>query len=250
MNWYKKAQQRYLWDNDPQLPNANMDRSLIEISGDIEEDISDSKNITELQSILFNYGIRDIDEVIFEKTKDKIWTFEYNDKLHLIDLSFPYPSFSNAEEWLYSIGNNAWQYIDIKDFNEEFWGDIGQGQFVYHGTREDRIDDVMREGISPMNETRGIENRSTGAAVFTSPLPEIASTFYEIVLEIDLGQMKTDGYMPQINKEEPVEEAEALSILANKIGLEDFEAEYESGLDPRTIIFYGNIPAKYLRIVE
>ncbi len=51
MNWYKKAQQRYLWDNDPQLPNANMDRSLIEISGDIEEDISDSKNITELQSI-------------------------------------------------------------------------------------------------------------------------------------------------------------------------------------------------------
>ncbi len=250
MNWYKKAQQQYLWDNDPQLPNANIDRSLMEISGDIKEDIGDCKNITELQSILFNYDIKDINEIIFDKVKEKIWTFEYNDKLYLINLSFPYPSFEDAKEWIYGIGDNAWQYIDQQDFNEEFWKNVGQGEKVYHGTQEDRIKDIMEIGLSTMDETRGINNRSTGSAIFTSPSAEIASYYYPIVIEINVGQMKVDGHMPQASKESPVDEAEILQTLANKIGLEGFYADYEQGLDPETIIFYGNIPVKYLRVVE
>jgi len=30
MNWYKKSQQQYLWNNDPQLPYATMDRKTKE----------------------------------------------------------------------------------------------------------------------------------------------------------------------------------------------------------------------------
>ena len=250
MNWYKIAQQKYLWENDPQLPNANIDRSSVEISGDIEEDIEDCKNIVELQSVLFNYGIEDIDEIIFDKVKEKIWTFEYNGKLYLTNLSFPYPSFEDAEEWIYSIGDNAWQYIDQQDFNEEFWKNVEEGEKVYHGTQEDRIDDIMREGISTMDETRGINNRSTGSAVFTSPSAEIALYSYPIVIEINIGQMKVDKYILQVSKEGPVDEAEILQTLANKIGLEGFYTDYEQGLDPETIIFYGNIPAKYLRVIK
>jgi len=251
MNWYKKAQQQqYLWDNDPQLPNANIDKSSVEISGDIKEDVEDCKSITELQSVLFNYGIKDIDEVIFDKVKEKIWTFDYNGKLYLTDLSFPYPSFEDAEEWIYSIGENAWQYVDYKDFSENFWDGVEERETVYHGTHEDRIEEIMRNGLSTMDETRGIDNRSTGSAVFTSPTAEVASYYYPIVLEINIGQMKVDGYMPQVSKEGPVDESEILEELAHKIGLDDFYSGYEQGLDPETIIFYGNIPVKYLRIVE
>ena len=249
-NWYKKAQQQYLWEDDPQLPNANINRSLIEISGDIKEDIEDCKNITELQSVLFNYGIEDIDEIIFDKVKEKIWTFEYNGKLYLTDLSFPYPSFEDAEEWVYSIGDNAWQYIDQQDFNEEFWKNVGQGEKIYHGTQEDRIKDIMELGLSTMDGTRGINNRSTGSAIFTSPSAEIVLNYYPIVIEINIGQMKADEYMPQASKEGPVNETEVLEILANKIGLDDFYTDYEQGLDPETIIFYGNIPVKYLKVIN
>ena len=249
MNWYKKAQQQYLWDNDPQLSNSNIDRNSVQISGDIEEDVENCKDITELQSVLFNYGIKDIDEVVFEKVKEKIWTFDYNGKLYLTDLSFPYPSFENAEEWVYNIGENAWQYVDYKDFGEDFWENVTEGETLYHGTYEDRIEDIMREGLSPMDKTRGIENRSTGSAIFTSSSAEVASEYYPIVLEINIGQMKADRYMPRVSKEGPVDESETLQALAYKIGLEDFYVDYEQGLDPETIIFYGNIPAKYLRII-
>ena len=250
MNWYKISQQQYLWDNDPQLANANVDRSSLEISGDMESDIVECQGLSELQAILYNYGIQDIDEVVFEKTNEKIWTFNYNEKLHVVELSFPYPSFSEAEEWIYSISNDAWQYVDQSDFNEEFWEGIGAGATVYHGTHEDRIEDIKVEGIAPMDETRGINNRSTGAAVFTSPTPEMAADAYAVVLEINVGQMKADGHMPSVSKEEPIDEAETLQLLAHKIGLENFYADYEQGLDPETVIFYGSIPPKYLRVVE
>ena len=39
MNWYKKAQQKYLWDNDPQLPYANDVPEPWESAGDLETDI-------------------------------------------------------------------------------------------------------------------------------------------------------------------------------------------------------------------
>ena len=61
--------------------------------------------------------------------------------------------------------------------------------------------------------------------------------------------MKSDGYMPQVGKEGPIEESEALEILANKIGLENFYTSYEDGLDPETVIFYSVIPPKYLKVV-
>ena len=61
--------------------------------------------------------------------------------------------------------------------------------------------------------------------------------------------MKQDKYIVLVGKEEPIEEAEAREALANKLGIDNYYAEYEQGLDPGTIIFYGNIPPKYLRVV-
>ena len=64
--------------------------------------------------------------------------------------------------------------------------------------------------------------------------------------------MKQDGYMPMVGMEEPIEEQELEEALAHKIGLEDYYSEIESsdGLSPDTVIFYGVIPPKYLRVIE
>ena len=254
MNWYShivSAQQQYLWDNDPLLPEANIDRTTLEMSGDLGEDVSNSKSIGELQSILVNYGIGDIEEIVFAEAKERIWVFPLAEKLTVIELSFPYPDMLEAEEWLYRVGgDNAWQYVDARDFNGEFWDDAGEGQKAYHGTYEENLNDIMLEGIAPMDKTRGIENRSTGAAVFTSPTPEAAFEHYPIVLEIDIGRMRMDGYMPNVSKEGPIDESEALGTLAHKIGLDDFYADYEQGLDPETVIFYDTIPKRYIKVLK
>ena len=101
-----------------------------------------------------------------------------------------------------------------------------------------------------MNKTRGISNRSTGAAVFTSDVPPIAG--YEVVLEIDIGQMKADGKQLSVSKEEPLEEEDAKEALAHKLGIENYYGEsYSSdGLDHGTVIFYGSIPPQYIRVLE
>jgi len=249
MNWWKRAQQQYLWDNDPRLPQANIDRSSIEISGDIKSDVEEATNIVELQNILFSYGIEDLKEFVFEEAKEKIWVFTYSNNLYVIELSFPYPSLLDAREWIYKVGDNAWQYLDFVDYNKEFWDNVSEGDFVYHGTNEENIEDIKREGLIPMYGTRGISNRMTGPAIFASPTAEIAENYYPIVIEINLGKMKADRYFPRVGREEPIEKAEASEVLANKIGLENFYSEYEEGLDPETVIFYDSIPLKYLRIL-
>ena len=62
--------------------------------------------------------------------------------------------------------------------------------------------------------------------------------------------MKADGYMPRVSKETPVEDGELESALAWAIGIEDYEPEYESGLDPGTVVFYQEIPIKYVERIK
>jgi hypothetical protein len=98
-----------------------------------------------------------------------------------------------------------------------------------------------------MDKTRGMSNRSVGCAVFTSHNYETTEYYYDIVLQIDLGAMKADRYMPDVEREPDVEEAESLSSIAHAIGLEDWEPEVEQGMDYETIIIHGNIPIKYIK---
>ena len=255
MNWYKKAQQKYLWDNDPQLPYVNdVPETTVEntwdTSGDLETDIEESKNEEELNRALQANGIDpdSAEEIIFPNN-EKIWTIMYGDKLYIIEISFPYPWFKDAEEWIWDISNsgNVWMYVDERDFSKEFWDGVGDGTTYYHGTSEGNLDSILREGLSPRDETRGMSNRSVGAKVFLSEEYNTAISHYEFVLEVDLGAMKRDGYMPTAKSEEDVEEGEIMNALAHKIGLYNFEYEIEQGMDPGTIVLDGGIPPQYIR---
>jgi len=242
MNWYKKAQQRYLWDDDPELPYAN---DIFEPSGDFEEDVESSNNINELQKIFRAYDIPY--EPVSFPNKVTLWVFDYNNERYILEPTFPYPNFEKAQEWLDGLGDYVYEYIDQRDFNKEFWDEVGPGKTVYHGTEEQYLDSIFRDGLTPMNKTRGISNRSTGAAVFTSDYPAVSG--YEVILEIDVGQMKADGNFIFVGKEEPLEDEDAKEALAHKLGIEDYYSDtYSSdGLDHGTVIFYGTIPPKYIK---
>jgi len=256
IGWYKKAQQQYLWNDDPELPYANTPQpssnteNVWEPSGDIEEDVDECKNLEQLNMVLNAYGILDDIEEIDFPNGSSVWVFDKGDQRLLIYLSFPYPKIENAKDWVENIGENAWQYVNERDFNQEFWESAGKGTILYHGTSEENAKNILREGLDMRDETRGISNRSVGAAVFTSYNPEAIEAYGDIIIAIDIGEMKKDGYMPIVEPEGDVDFGQYQEALAHLIGIKDYYYEYEQGIDQETIVFNSTIPAKYLSLYK
>jgi len=139
-------------------------------------------------------------------------------------------------------------YIDTAEANYAGFWDFPFP--LYHATQTENVDSIMADGLGATNESRGLRNRSVGAAVFTTTELEQAfdGVYGDVVFEIDTTAMKRDGYMPRVHAEPDVVEAEAANSLMHALGEEEFYMESEN--DPRTAIILGNIPSKYLRIVE
>jgi len=163
--------------------------------------------------------------------------------------SYEYPEWvQEAQEWLDSQSDDYIDRLVNKDFNKEFW-ENADGGVLYHGTSYENLESIKQNGLGVSDKTRGISNRSVGSAVFASDSLEVAQNVYEVVLEIDIGGMKQDGYMPKVIQEPDVESYENRMAVAHRLGLDDYYYEIEQGMDPGTVIFYGNIPAKYLSVV-
>jgi len=248
MNWYKLSQQRSfpfmegdLTGYQSKMPEWDSwwDKNSCD---NVIERIEEAQDKSELIKIL------DLCADNYELINNKIYSIVLDDKHYILDGN----SIQEAEGWLSDqvIYGRVEDYITSKDFNKEFWEEIDNDFFVYHGTSEERVDDILKNGLQPRDETRGIANRGTGAGVFTSSESETPQSYYDIVLEINIGLMKRDGYMPNVSMEEPLQEAIAEEALASLIGIKDYYAEREQGLDEGTIIFYGGIPPKYIKVLE
>lgn len=259
MNWYinfKLAQQEDLFGQEQ--PNMSS-KPLFDInnipnqiphgkySGDLEQDIVKYvHNEQELYSVLNEIGAEH-NKVEFDSGHNPIVVINYNGSDYVVD-SFDQPSVVPAEEWLSNV--DIFAYYPHFDFNKEFWNEVHQGEKVYHGTTKENVSKIMKQGILPTNETRGLSNRHTGPAVFTSMNPD-STGYYAVTIEIAVDAMKADGYMPKASKEDAIQEADLYESLARKIGLEEYFHEVsDSSLDPETVIFYGAIPPKYLKVIE
>jgi len=140
--------------------------------------------------------------------------------------------------------------IPYPDFNKRFWS---RPETLFHATTEENVPLIQQSGgLNPANKTRGISNRHVRGVVFTSSeLDDLADGSYgDVVFSISTGLMKQDGYMPTVTQEPDVEEAEARSALAHRLGIEDYEPYIEQGMGHYTVIVHGAIPLKYLRMVE
>jgi len=161
-----------------------------------------------------------------------------------------YPQLEKPIDWIYSLSDmDLYNYAPISD---DFWENIEEA-VVYHGTIGENIETIQEEGLKTQNKTRGISNRSTGSAIFTSTDPYSTESYGDFIIEIDLDKMKQDGFTPSASKEEPIVEAEQRESIARRLGLEnvDFKSELESeGIFDNTVIFYEDIPNKYLNIIR
>jgi len=154
-------------------------------------------------------------------------------------------------EFVYSIGDYELDnYVTMPE--ENFWEGIYDNQEAYHATSEENAENILAQGLQADCQTRGISNRGMGCAVFASFNEHAIEAYGGSVFAINLGEMKRDGFMPEVSGETPLEEANHRQAIAHRLGIEDadFASEYASeGLDQDTIAIYDNIPAKYIRLI-
>jgi len=216
----------------------------------VEEQLEDASSEAEVCNILERAGW-EWEKIEFPNASPIILAVAKDNHKYVID-DIDFPELKDAQGWVDSIGD---LYLDnyVKIPEEDFWEGVGDGYELYHGTSEDNVESILRDGLEARSDTRGISNRSMQNAVFTCPDLDYIQYYYGgNIIVIDAGAMKRDGYMPEVSGEEPLEEAEHRNSIAAYIGLDDYFYEsYESeGYHPDTIAVYGDIPPKYLRKLE
>ena len=149
-------------------------------------------------------------------------------------------------DWIYDYDLSVVQDEYDQQFNREFWGS-GAG-ILYHATDSENYESIKQEGLGARAGTRGMSNRSTGAAVFTTANPNEAESgvYGDLVVRIRADKMAKDGVTPFVFREPDVVEGELRSALAHAVGDEEFVYDYEQGISPDTVIIDGSIPPKYL----
>lgn len=164
-----------------------------------------------------------------------------------------YSVYSDAESLIYEIDEDflfSFFCFDEDKESNEFWESIGGNSFAYHATNESNVEDILEDGLESRYGSRGLTNRDTGAAVFTTlRIEEINNNVYgDAHIKINLGAMKKDGYMPKVAEEYPLIEDRYRSAIAHIFGI-----EYESAnndLSPETLVIFGDIPPEYLELMD
>ena len=143
---------------------------------------------------------------------------------------------------------------DPEEWSQSFWNSVGPNSVVWHNTTEENYELIERSGVlRASNQTRGLLNRGTQSAVFvTTSADEAAMGVYgNVMLEIDLNQMKQDGHTPFVSREEPCVEFELRNRLLNYINPEIEFSDWHINMDgidcENTLVIFGNIPIKYIK---
>lgn len=129
-------------------------------------------------------------------------------------------------------------------FNDDFWSAPVP---LYHNTDPQKAKSIDDAGLLPMSETRGITNRGTGAAVFTTSSEDeaVGGVYGDALYTIDTVAMKRDGYTPFVAEEGPYREYELTRRLGHILDVE-IEPDIEQGISPYTVVVFGAIPPEYL----
>jgi len=167
--------------------------------------------------------------LVTEYSKNDIYVIGYEE----------YPQIEDAQEWIDQLSDDTVEEYFSK-YNINIWDEVGPGFIVYHGTNKDNVNDILKNGIEARNMSRGISNRGTGNAVFTSQNPEIAYNAYDKVFLIDMGAIKEDSYTPMLSRETALEDSKNRDQLASLISFQKYiRNEYSSeGFDEETIIIH------------
>lgn len=243
------------WNLQPSLQNVDWEKAKQPItktkSDSFEDQLAGSSGLFEIREAakIWGYYVKVIH--FFKAEPIAVLSNLSNNELLVID-DFAYPALTikEANEWINDLSDSDFDfYIDFPSKNEVFWESVSDNYTLYHGTNKQNVSDIMKHGLKPRSQSRGLSNRGDGPGVYTSAEYETAAYYYDVVIEIDVGGMKNDGYTPSVRSEGPVEEAEKRSAIAWKIGLKDYRFDVEEGIAEDTIVFEDVIPPKYLKVV-
>ena len=144
------------------------------------------------------------------------------------------------------------------DFNKLFWNQP-YIPMLYHCTTKENYELIRKDGmIRRRSDTRGISNRTIGSSIFTTREEEevshLKSYYGPIVLTINAKQMKQDGYTPNVEQEPEWSRAIKLAFVLTKLTGKEVEAsryvDSSDQVSEGTVILYGNVPIKYVSLVE
>ncbi len=209
------------------------------ISNDLELEFQDSL------ILLKKFNI----EIIKRQTNTNIifYLFSYNNQNYVLFEDDTNPTLSCDFIERVSFYNDYEKYILNEDFNEGFWK---SPSILYHGTSSDNLESIKENGLESRNQSRGISNKGTSNAVFTSLEKNMPEQYGDVLISINTHLMKQDRYMPYVSLEEPIIEYESIESLKNLVGCQEYSNDLEHGIDYDTIIVFGDIPYKYLTIVN
>jgi hypothetical protein len=214
-------------------------RRRLSASG-LEYELEDAESMDEALQILDAAGADEVEV----PSVGKVWVV---DDL-IAEWDGRYWSVSDASEYIYAADMQAIFPDEGERFNREFWEHPAG---LFHYTEAQRVPDIRRQGLEARSQTRGISNRGTGAAVFTTldHMEYEDGSYGEVLVQIDTRAMARDGLRPHVSPEEPYFEYEQLRRLAHLLGVND-EFDLESGISGNTVVVFDDIPAKYLTITE
>jgi hypothetical protein len=143
-------------------------------------------------------------------------------------------------------------YMEDMGYEEKNeWDDVS---VAYHATPSENVSSIERVGLEMRNESRGLSNRGTSSAVFMAEEIDELGSYGDALFEIDLSAMKTDGYMPRLERESPIFEGDMRIAVARHLGVSDpelYTGESDSeGIHGSTLVLFGDVPPKYVRRIN
>lgn len=153
---------------------------------------------------------------------------------------------SDLKTWVQGIINSG----EAEEWSPEIEPDIPS--IVYHGTPDENVENILREGLECRFDSRGLSNKSVGGAVFTTS-EESEAEGYGKVLRIDIGAMERDGVLPRVSQEPEIEYYNACDAFASRFGLylgDSVFYDVEQGMSPNTFVLNGPVPPEYISVEE
>jgi hypothetical protein len=166
--------------------------------------------------------------------------------IYIVDSEYPEFKNSDLRSWVQGIIDSG----GAEEWSPEIEADIPS--IVYHGTPDENVEDILRDGFQCRSDSRGISNRGVGCAVFTTS-EESEAEEYGRVFKIDVGAMERDGVLPRVSQEPDIEYYNACNSFASSFGLylgDSVFYDIEYGMSPNTFILNGPVAPKYISLIS
>lgn len=140
-----------------------------------------------------------------------------------------------------------------KIYSEHFGDPESYNGTVFHKTKKDEAESIAKDGVMPQKKTRGLDNRGTGPAIFTSVEDDPMNSYGDYTVEINLREARKLNKDITTGLEEPVEVAIRRSALANLLGVEEdgqFGTDSSSGEADTTLVIYGHVDKQAIRVTS